>query len=97
MLPTHRLCSPRIVHIALAPPQVFSRAGAISHPNMSPRKLGILVMVGINKKNFKPSLKEVKERYTSSSFAARPRKSQAIPATAATPAPAMCMADNGLG
>ena len=63
MLPTHRLCSPRIVHIALAPPQVFSRAGAISHPNMSPRKLGILVMVGINKKNFKPSLKEDKERY----------------------------------
>ena len=30
---------------------------------MSPRKLGILVMVGINKKNFQPSLKEVKERY----------------------------------
>ena len=30
---------------------------------MHPRKLGILVMVGINKKNFKPSLKDVKERY----------------------------------
>ena len=43
--------------------QVFSRAGAISHPSMKPHKLGILVMVAINKKNFKPSLKDVKERY----------------------------------
>ena len=30
---------------------------------MKPYKLGILVMVSINKKNFKPSLKDVKERY----------------------------------
>ena len=30
---------------------------------MKPHKLGILVMVAINKKNFKPSLKDVKERY----------------------------------
>ena len=43
--------------------QVFSRAGAISHPSMKPHKLGILMMVAINKKNFKPSLKDVKERY----------------------------------
>ena len=30
---------------------------------MKPYKLGILVMVSINKKNYKPPLKDVKERY----------------------------------
>ena len=43
--------------------QVFSRAGRLSDPNMNPHYLGMLVMVGMNKKNFKPSLKEVKELY----------------------------------
>ena len=43
--------------------QVFSRAEKLSDPNMSPANLALLVMVGMNKKNFKPSLKEVKELY----------------------------------
>ena len=40
---------------------------------MKPYKLGILVMVSINKKNFKPSLKDVKERYQRANFEDRVR------------------------
>ena len=45
--------------------QRFSRAGALSDPNMDPFYLGILVMVGTNKSKFKPSVKAIKERYYS--------------------------------
>ena len=37
--------------------------GLLSDPNIDPVYLGILVMVGANKKKFKPSVKVVKERY----------------------------------
>ena len=43
--------------------QIFSRAGALSDPNMNSIKLGILVMVGVNKKNYKPPVKDIKELY----------------------------------
>ena len=45
--------------------QVFSRAGRISDPNMNPAYLGMLVMVGMNKKNYSPPLNAIKELYYS--------------------------------
>ena len=45
--------------------QVFSRAGRISNPNMTPAYLGTLVMVGMNKKNYSPPLNAIKELYYS--------------------------------
>ena len=45
--------------------QVFSRAGRISDPNMNPAYLGMLVMVGMNKKNYSPPLNATKELYYS--------------------------------
>ena len=41
----------------------FSRAGNLSDPNLDPEYLGILTMVGVNAKRFKPSVAAVKERY----------------------------------
>ena len=35
----------------------------LSDPNMDPDYLGMLVMVGVNKKTFKPSVTAMKERY----------------------------------
>jgi len=35
----------------------------LSDPNMDPDYLGMLVMVGVNKKKFKPSVTAMKERY----------------------------------
>ena len=43
--------------------EYFSRAGKISDPNMAPAHLGKLVMVGVNKKRFWPSVQAIKERY----------------------------------
>ena len=43
--------------------QVFSRAGRLSDPNMNPHYLGKLVMVGMNKKNFKPPVQAINELY----------------------------------
>ena len=43
--------------------QVFSRAGRLSDPNMNPNYLGKLVMVGMNKQFYKPSVAQIKERY----------------------------------
>ena len=43
--------------------QYFSRAGNVSDPNMDPHYLGMLVMVGANKKRFAPSVQAIKERY----------------------------------
>ena len=43
--------------------QYFSRAGMLSDPNMDPHYLGMLVMVGANKKRFAPSVQAIKERY----------------------------------
>ena len=43
--------------------QAFSRAGQLADPNLDPNYLGMMVMVGMNKKNFKPPLKCMKERY----------------------------------
>ena len=43
--------------------QIFSRAGNISDPNIDPEFLANLVTMLINKKSFKPSLKEIKEKY----------------------------------
>jgi hypothetical protein len=37
--------------------QVFSRAGNLSDPNMDPEYLDHLVMVGVNKKSYKPSVR----------------------------------------
>ena len=70
---------------------------------MKPYELGTLVMVSINKKNFKPSLKDVKERYyqkfrksatentsgAGTSGAAPSRARAAALARAATPSPSM--------
>ena len=47
--------------------QVFSRAGRLSDPNMNPHYLGMLVMVGMNKQNFKPPVQAIKELYYSKS------------------------------
>ena len=38
--------------------QYFSRAGAISDPNMDPEYLGKLVTVGVNKSRFKPPVRQ---------------------------------------
>ena len=35
----------------------------LTDPNMDPEYLGMLVMVGVNKKKFKPSVAAMKERY----------------------------------
>ena len=35
----------------------------LTDPNMDPEYLGMLVMVGVNKQKFKPSVKAMKERY----------------------------------
>ena len=43
--------------------EYFSRAGKISDPNMAPVLLGKLVMVGVNKKRFWPTVQAIKERY----------------------------------
>lgn len=43
--------------------QVFSRAGKLSDPNVNPHYLGTLVKVAMNKKNFKPTVKDIKARY----------------------------------
>ena len=43
--------------------QVFSRAGRLADPNMNPNFLATLVRVGINKKNYKPSVQAIKELY----------------------------------
>ena len=45
--------------------QYFSRAGSLSDPNLDPAHLGILTMVGVNSKRFKPSIEAIKERYYS--------------------------------
>ena len=45
--------------------QVFSRAGRISDPNMNPAYLGMLVMVGMNKKNYSPPIDAIKALYFS--------------------------------
>ena len=37
--------------------------GLLSDPNIDPEYLGKLVMVGVNKSKFKPSIQMVKERY----------------------------------
>ena len=42
---------------------VFSRAGNLSDPNMDPEFLAHLVMVLVNKKTFKPSLDQIKDKY----------------------------------
>ena len=41
----------------------FSRAGALSDPNMNPDFLGKLVMVGANQKRYAPSVQSIKEHY----------------------------------
>jgi hypothetical protein len=43
--------------------QVFSRAGNLSDPNMDPEYLAHLVMVGVNKKSYKLSIANVKDKY----------------------------------
>jgi hypothetical protein len=43
--------------------QVFSRAGNLSDPNMDPEYLAHLVMVGVNKKSYKQSTANVKDKY----------------------------------
>ena len=35
----------------------------LSDPNLDPEYLAMLVMVGVNKNHFKPSLAAIKERY----------------------------------
>ena len=42
--------------------QYFSRAGLLSDPNMDPAYLGVLVMVGANKKKSKPTVVAIMER-----------------------------------
>ena len=44
--------------------QVYSRAGNLSDPNMAPKYLTHLVMVGINKKSYRPSTTNVKDKYS---------------------------------
>ena len=41
----------------------FSRAGALSDPNMNPDFLGKLVMVGANQKRYAPSVQSIKEHF----------------------------------
>jgi hypothetical protein len=43
--------------------QVFSRAGNLSDFNMDPEYLAHLVMVGVNKKSYKQSTANVKDKY----------------------------------
>ena len=50
-------------HKAKVEQALFSRAGQLVDPNLDPNYLGMMVMVGMNKKNFKPPLKCMKERY----------------------------------
>ena len=41
----------------------ISCAGKISDPNLAPALLGKVVMVGVNKKRFWPTVQAIKERY----------------------------------
>ena len=50
-------------HKAKVEQALFSRAGQLADPNLDPNYLGMMVMVGMNKKTFKPPLKCMKERY----------------------------------
>ena len=43
--------------------QYFSRAGKLSDPNIDAAFLGMLTMIGVNKRRFKPSIDAIKERY----------------------------------
>jgi hypothetical protein len=43
--------------------QVFTRAGNLSYPNMDPEYLAHLVMVGVNKKSYKQSTANEKDKY----------------------------------
>ena len=43
--------------------KVFSRAGLLADPNLLPAHLSTLVMVGFNKKAFKPQLDAIKDKY----------------------------------
>ena len=49
---------------------------------MNPHNLGILVMVGMNRKNYKPKVKEVKERYYSKFRVAGGKSGEAGPSDA---------------
>ena len=42
---------------------LYLAQGLLSDPNIDPEFLGMLVMVGINRKKFKPLLKAIKELY----------------------------------
>ncbi|KAL1530366.1 hypothetical protein AB1Y20_001274 [Prymnesium parvum] len=42
---------------------IFSLAGRVADPNMDSRTLQLLVRVNFNKKNYMPSVKEIRERY----------------------------------
>ena len=43
--------------------KVFSRAGLLADPNLLPAHLSTLVMVGFNKKAFKPQLITIKDKF----------------------------------
>ena len=43
--------------------KVFSRAGLLADPNLLPAHLSTLVMVGFNKKAFKPQFNAIKDKY----------------------------------
>ena len=43
--------------------KVFSRAGLLADPSLLPAHLSTLVMVGFNKKAFKPQLAAIKDKY----------------------------------
>ena len=43
--------------------QVFSRAGLLADPNLDTTHLATFVRVAVNKKAFKPSVKQIKEMY----------------------------------
>ena len=40
-----------------------SRAGKLSDHNIDPAFLGMLAMIGVNKRRYKPSVDAIKERY----------------------------------
>ena len=50
--------SRRRARYAHVPRQVFSRAGLLADPNLDPMHLSTFVRIGVNKKTFKPSVKE---------------------------------------
>ena len=55
--------------MVVSPPQISNRlacpcdAGFLSDPNIDPAYLGILTMLGVNARRFKPSVAAVKEKY----------------------------------